>query len=325
MSIDIHGNPTVTTVTRDRATGTETRTTDFPDATTDAVEVSVEGLLVSSQSKTGATRSYAYDALGRRAHSTDPRTGTSVVQYNALGQVAWRDDAAQNRTTYGYDPATGRLVEETNALGHVVRYAYDDLGNVTHVWGDVPYPVRYVYDALGQRVEMHTFRNAEADWNTAVFPVDAGPADITRWHYDEATGLLVAKEDAAANAVTYTYGPGGKVATRDDGITTTRYTYNANNSLITVEPATPASGDTKVTFLYDYLGRRIRKVVSQYVSGAWTQIDETLFLYDGWNLVEERYADSTVKKSYVWGPDISGGLQGAGGIGGLVYATPTGS
>ena len=49
-------------------------------------------------------------------------------------------------------------------------------------------------------------------------------------------------------------------------------------------------------------------------------IGETLSLYDGWNLVEERYADDTTKKAYVWGLDLSGSLQGAGGIGGLVYA-----
>ena len=125
----------------------------------------------------------------------------------------------------------------------------------------------------------------------------------------------------ASPAVVLDYDPDGNLTTWDDGTTTTRYTYDAENRLVTVEPATPASGDTKVTFLYDYPGRRIRKVVSQYISGAWTQIDETLFLYDGWNLVEERYADGTVKKSYVWGLDLSGSLQGAGGIGGLVYAT----
>ena len=102
----------MTTVTRDRATGTETRTTDFPDATTDAVEVSVDGLLVSSQSKTGATRSYAYDALGRRIQETDPRTGASLTTYDAQGRTASVTDPAGNTVTYAYDPTTGRLVED---------------------------------------------------------------------------------------------------------------------------------------------------------------------------------------------------------------------
>ncbi|HHS97404.1 MAG TPA: hypothetical protein ENK08_05820 [Chloroflexi bacterium] len=122
-------------------------------------------------------------------------------------------------------------------------------------------------------------------------------------------------------AVVLDYDPDGNLTTWDDGTAAKRYTYDAENRLVTVEPAAPASGATKVVFLYDYLGRRIQKVVYQYVSGAWTQTDGTRFLYDGWNLVEERYADGQVKRFYVWGLELSGSLQGAGGIGGLVYAT----
>ncbi|NOY45966.1 MAG: RHS repeat-associated core domain-containing protein [Deltaproteobacteria bacterium] len=117
------------------------------------------------------------------------------------------------------------------------------------------------------------------------------------------------------------YDADGNLTTWDDGTAAKRYTYDAENRLITVEPATPASGDTKVGFFYDYLGRRVGKVVFQYVSGAWTVIGETLFLYDGWNLIQERYGDGQVKRSYVWGLDLSDSLQGAGGIGGLVFST----
>ena len=48
------------------------------------------------------------------------------------------------------------------------------------------------------------------------------------------------------------------------------------------------------------------------------------FFYDGWNLIEERIAytngtSSTIR--YFWGKDLSGTLQGAGGVGGLLYLT----
>ena len=54
----------------------------------------------------------------------------------------------------------------------------------------------------------------------------------------------------------------------------------------------------------------------------------TTFFYDDWNLIEERVAytngtSSTIR--YYWGKDLSGTLQGAGGIGGLLYLTVSNS
>ena len=48
------------------------------------------------------------------------------------------------------------------------------------------------------------------------------------------------------------------------------------------------------------------------------------FVYDGWNLVEERVSytngtNSTIR--YYWGKDLSGTIGGAGGVGGLLYLT----
>jgi len=96
------------------------------------------------------------------------------------------------------------------------------------------------------------------------------------------------------------------------------YTYNAENRLITVEPQTPVDNDTKVEFLYDYMGRRVQKNVYTYSSSAWSLTSEKLFVYDGWNMIQELNGSGVVQKSYVYGLDISQSLQGAGGIGGLL-------
>ena len=42
------------------------------------------------------------------------------------------------------------------------------------------------------------------------------------------------------------------------------------------------------------------------------------FLYDGWNLIAEVGTSGSLVRSYVWGTDLSGSLQGAGGVGGLL-------
>jgi RHS repeat-associated protein len=102
-----------------------------------------------------------------------------------------------------------------------------------------------------------------------------------------------------------------------------RYTYNGENRLISAQPETPAEGDTRVEFVYDYMGRRVLKVVSTYSAGAWVQEKERQFVYDGWNLVKETTISGgapAVDKYYVWGLDLSQSLQGAGGVGGLLAA-----
>jgi RHS repeat-associated protein len=58
-----------------------------------------------------------------------------------------------------------------------------------------------------------------------------------------------------------------------------------------------------------------------------TQEATMTFFYDGWNLVEERIAytnGTTTTIRYFWGKDLSGTLQGAGSVGGLLYQTVDG-
>ena len=50
------------------------------------------------------------------------------------------------------------------------------------------------------------------------------------------------------------------------------------------------------------------------------------FAYDGWNLVTElNNANSAVIRSYMWGTDLSGSSQSAGGVGGLLKVASNGT
>ncbi len=66
------------------------------------------------------------------------------------------------------------------------------------------------------------------------------------------------------------------------------------------------------------MGRRIKKTTYDYDAGIWTLATEKLFVYDGWNLIQELDGAGVVEKSYVWGLDLSQTIQGAGGVGGLL-------
>ena len=72
----------------------------------------------------------------------------------------------------------------------------------------------------------------------------------------------------------------------------------------------------RIDFEYDAGSRRIRKKVWNNTSGTGTPATDIKFLYQGWNLIAELNALSSdaVIRSFVWGNDLSGTFQGAGGV-----------
>ena len=102
-------------------------------------------------------------------------------------------------------------------------------------------------------------------------------------------------------------------------------TWNAENRLIEAVESTVEDGSKKLQFTYDYKGRRVRKKVYTYDGGSasWSLTADLKFIYDKWNLIEVLDAtdSNSVSKTYTWGLDLSGQLQGAGGVGGLLCVT----
>jgi RHS repeat-associated protein len=70
--------------------------------------------------------------------------------------------------------------------------------------------------------------------------------------------------------------------------------------------------------VYDWRGRRRSKVVSTWNGSAFAAQSTNRFVYDDWNQVAEMDATNNLIRSYLWGLDLSGSMQGAGGVGGLV-------
>ena len=87
------------------------------------------------------------------------------------------------------------------------------------------------------------------------------------------------------------------------------YAWDAENRMT----GAASNGVPAVSNAYDHRHRRVRKAT---VAGT------CLFAYDGRNLTAEVFVDSqtgaTNVTRYLWGPDLSGTLQGAGGVGGLL-------
>ena len=106
------------------------------------------------------------------------------------------------------------------------------------------------------------------------------------------------------------------------------YEWDAENRLTAMVTKTslPATLPVqRIEFSYDAWGRRIEKRVKVWNGTTFGLPTRTRFIYDeGWNLLAELDGSNVVLRKYLWGLDLSGSRQGAGGIGGLLVETSGG-
>ncbi len=162
---------------------------------------------------------------------------------------------------------------------------YDDYGQLT----SANYPgsaldESYDYDAIGNR-------------SSSTVPVETSGAGIATNSYTPNS----LNQMAQVNGINQTFDDDGNLKQSADGIT---LTWNAENRMIS-----STKGGVTTSYRYDYLGRSIAKS---------TPSDTTYYIYDGWNPIAEL---STTVDYCLWGQDLSGSLQGAGGVGGLLSIT----
>jgi RHS repeat-associated protein len=95
------------------------------------------------------------------------------------------------------------------------------------------------------------------------------------------------------------------------------FVYDDENQLIRVT----VTNSWKSEYVYD--GKMRRRVAKEFAwnGSSWTQTNEVHFIYDGNLVVQERNASNVPQVTYTRGNDLSGSLQGAGGIGGLLART----
>jgi RHS repeat-associated protein len=136
----------------------------------------------------------------------------------------------------------------------------------------------YAYDPIGNRL---TATNNAEGWTYLSNPLNQ--------YTNIADGVSVEPE----------YDADGNMTATGDGW---RYVWNGENRMILASNAT-----TVVTYAYDHQGRMVSKVVNG---------SARRYLWDGYNIVAD--ARTACTNWFVWGLDLSGSLQGAGGVGGLL-------
>ncbi len=263
QKFDADTNQTTVLVSADLANKKLTTITTVAQSSLSATQAVVNGLLQSESTTTVASPAlYYYDALGRETGVRDSLGNFTQTRYDPItGQVASTVNAQGLTTTLEYYPpsghAAGLLKSQTGPTGKKTYYDYNDRGQVTYTWGDAPYPEKREYNDFGDQITLSTYREG-IGWSGSTWPAAPGTADVTHWYYDEATGLLTNKTDAAGQHVLFNYYNTHQLRTRvwARGAASTNI-YRANGDFVRID----YSDGTSVRFTDDnhpYLNRLVK-------------------------------------------------------------------
>ena len=284
----------------------------------------------SLQQPTGAwTNSLAYDSAKRLTNVTSPAgifdyhlaataaasplirktalPNTSYITntYDAMARLTgtWlnkSDNTTLDSATYGINAGHQRTTF-TNASGTYVQYTNDPIGQLTIANSSVNSEDRgYKYDSA---------------WNL---------------NYRTNNGSLEAFTVNNKNQLATTPTTGvdhdlnGNMIQCGNAFQDWTYEYDWENQLVEMIYSEYIEGDFqprfRVTFEYDGLSRLRRLIGYEWVSdpGDWVAVYGKICFYDGFRVIQERHFDNTPYVSYTRGTDLSGSLEGAGGIGGLL-------
>ena len=211
----------------------------------------------------GHTTTFGYDELNRLVSQTDPLGNATTYVYDAVGNQLALTDALGFTTSMSYDPANRLTLIDYPDPDADVTFSYDAAGNrtlmqdgvgatawaydarqrptaVTDPFGDT---VGYVYDAVGNRIELRY-----PDGKVMTYGYDPG-------------NRLVRATDWAAGATSYAYDAVDRLieAALPNGVISA-YDYDAADRLLELRHADGADELSSFAYSYDAVGNRTQVV-----------------------------------------------------------------
>ena len=275
----------------------------------------------------GTVLARAHDAFGRPsgiALDADYAIGYGYDEFGRFAAVAVSNGVQFN---YSYVPDSDLLAGWSVADGAATAYAYEPNRNlrtdVVNTFDGSPVSAfAYAYDAADRRTQRvdsglttnlfgYNMRSelADAIMGTNSYAYAYDPIGNRQWaSANEVTNLYQANElnqytNINEGAVEPVYDADGNLIQLGPWV----YSWDGENRLVSVA----SNGVPVMQNQYDYMSRRIMKA---------TATQTNTFRYDGWNMVQESTVSGLQShvSHFVWGLDLSGTLQGAGGVGGLL-------
>lgn len=253
------------------------------------------------QGSSDLTYAYLADSYGLIASLT------SSVHSSTYGWSSERDILTFKNNKIGSTPIS-IFIGSINVLGQrksvyntgqegsgaEIFWSYDSMGQVvaSNYGAGNASNRAYQYDAIGNRLATETGSTTISD--PPVSATTSYSAASNNEYIAIATNSPAYDDDG--NAVSYPL-PADVAANAN-------MTWDAENRLVKVV----MPDNSEVTYDYDFQGRRIAHSDS---------VRTTRYCYDGWNVLA-KYHGTSFNTAYTWGLDVSGTLQGAGGVGGLL-------
>jgi RHS repeat-associated protein len=290
----------------------------------DSVSRELNTVLINSAQAVLDSHQYGFNRASQRTQQVF--TATNYVNYNY-------DPAGQLIAAQGFDPAAAA----TNRWHERLGYYYDAAGNLN----------RRTNNALIQTFGVNNLNELTTATRSGTMTV-AGTTTSTATNVTVNTSNAFLYSDSTFAATNFSLANGSNTFTAiakdaygrsDTNVSiaylpsTNSFVYDANGNLRTngqqildyddenqlITNSVP--GAWKSEFVYD--GKMRRRIRREYIwqYGTWHRTSETRYVYDGNLVIQERDANNLPQISYTRGKDLSGSLQGAGGIGGLLART----
>jgi len=275
--------------------------------------------------------SYSYNSANQRTRTRLADGSLWNYQYDALGQVIsgkkyWPDwiPVAGQQFEYGFDTIGNRFSakaggDETGANLRVANYSANSLNQYTS--RDVP----GAFDVIGLELATNSVTvNSLAPYRKGeYFRKEISVVNSSAPVWQSVTVAATSETTVTGNVFVpktqeqFTYDLDGNLT--GDGHWT--YTWDGENRLTKVESLAtgPTASQRRVTWEFDAKGRRIHQTTYNGSTGAYLVTEDLKLISDGWRHIAELNAtNNSIIRSYIWGLDVSGTMDGAGGVGGLL-------
>jgi RHS repeat-associated protein len=278
-------------------------------------------VLLSSNLVALDSEKYGYDAADRRTTQTRSDNSTVTYTYDGIGQLKTASAKESGSTTrlneqfgYAYDAAGNLSARTNNTLTQ--NFSPNSVNQITSATrtgtltaaGNTAQAVTSV-TVNGQNAALYGDKTFAT---TAGLTLTNGANTFTTVVQFPSNSITKVNISQLPTPVTYQYDANGNLT--NDGLRS--LSYDDENQLVNVT----ISGQAKSDFVYDGLGRR--RIARDYTwNSSWILTSEVHFIYDGKLVIQERDTNNNVVAYYDRGLDLSGTLQGAGGIGGLLART----
>jgi RHS repeat-associated protein len=290
-----------------------------------------------------ASFAYAYNSANQRTAVTNVDNSYWLYTYDALGQVTsgrkyWADGTpvAGQQFVYAFDDIGNRQSAGNggNQFGGNLRYQNYSANTLNqYTQRTVPGYLELVGTANSNATVSlwgsggllsPSSRKGEYFWaelpvnNTtgAVWLSVTNLAVLNNGSSPDFETNIAGSEFLPASPEAYGYDLDGNLT--NDGRWS--YTWDAENRLVKMAARVPTGPQISLQFDYDWQGRRIRKQVWGNTTWYGTSTNDLRFVYDRWDLLTELSGSSPLR-TYIRGLDLSGSVQGAGAVGGLLEVT----